>query len=361
MIRDRASRTEITIDEARASLRAVRDRGVRWLLDHIASDGTPVCADERNGYYRVPWTLAFVGQREAASEVMSWIEREALTRDGDLVPGAAREPWIEACATYPLSIIAQGAWALERYDTAAAAMDTLRSFQDPTSGGAYSERPEARKTGVQFLFPTAQLGLAALTTGHVDVADAAFQWFSALMAAQTELPDRLYAAWDAHGLVTAPAEDQVFMCITDFRRPRQAFFNPGIGAAFLSRYYMQSGEAAALDMARTLLSLSANGTEDQFNYWESMQICKFGWGSATALEVDPAGDHLGHILRMTQWYSDSQAADGTWVPSPFLVPNPTESYAMEKTAEHVLWVSMMLSSLSGGDRRGPVARNSLAP
>ncbi len=239
-------------------------------------------------------------------------------------------------------------------------MDTLRPFQDPTSGGAYSERPEARTTGLQFLFPTAQLGLAALTTGHLDFADRAFQWFSALMAAQTDLPDRLYTAWDAQGLVTSPAEDLEFMCITDFRRPRQAFFNPGIGAAFLSRYYMQSGEPRALQMARALLSLSANGTEDQFNYWESMQICKFGWGSATTLEVDPLGDHVGHVLRMTRWYSDSQAPNGTWVPSPFLVPHPTESNAMEKTAEHVLWVSMMLSSLSGGDRRGPVARNSLA-
>ncbi len=87
MIRDRATPNVITIDEARATLRTVRDRGVRWLLDHIASDGNPVCSEERNGYYRVPWTLAFVGQREAASEVMSWIEREAMTRDGDLAPG----------------------------------------------------------------------------------------------------------------------------------------------------------------------------------------------------------------------------------------------------------------------------------
>jgi hypothetical protein len=41
----------------------------------------------------------------------------------------------------------------------------------------------------------------------------------------------------------------------------------------------------------------------------------------------------------------------------FLVPNPTDSNAMEKTSEHVLWVSMMLASLAGGgDLRGHVGR-----
>jgi hypothetical protein len=343
-------------EAARATLRTVRDLGVRWLLDHIDSDGRPACSAERNGYYRLPWTLAFVGQREAASQVMSWIERQALTAEGDLRPGPAQEPWIEESATYPLSIIAQGAWALERYDTALATMTTLRSFQDQGSGGAYSERPEVRRSGRQFLFPTAQLGLAALTTGQVDMADRAFQWFTALYAAQTELPDRLFTAWAADGLAMPAPGGSSFMFVTDFRVPRQAFFNPGIGAAFLARYYMQSGDRAALDLARELLLLSANGTDDQFNFTESMQICKFGWGSATTLEVDPTGDHLGHVLRMTRWYADSQGTDGTWVPSPFLVPDPTDSNRMEKTAEHVLWVAMMLSSLSGGDQRGLVAR-----
>jgi hypothetical protein len=347
-----------TVDDAKQRLRDIRDLGVTWLLGHIGPKGEPPYADQRNGYYRVPWTLAYVGEREAAAEVLSWIERSALTTEGDLVEGPAREPWITQWASYPLAIIAQGAWALERYDTAQAVMATLRtSFQDSKTGGAYQERPEARATHKQFLFPTAQLGLAGIMTGQADIADGAFHWFQDLLKAQPSLPQKLYTSWGPGGLVTDLGPEDRWKGLTDFRQPRQAFYNPGIGAAFLSRYFMISGDTSARQMALDLLKLSANGTEDQFNYWESMQICKFGWGSAMALEIDPSKQHVNNVLRMTQWYSNSQAPNGTWVPSGFLEPNPTDSDAMEKTAEHVLWVSMMLSSLAGGMDRGPIARH----
>lgn len=348
-----ASDLELAIER----LREAQRRGIDWLLGAIGPDGAPP-PDDRNGWYRVPWTLAFVGEREVAARVMSWVEREALTPAGDLVPGAAQQPFVSAWATYPLSILAQGAWTLERYDTAARLMRTLRDYQAPDTGGAYMERPEARSTRRQCLFPTAQLGLAALMTGHRDVADGAYRWFRALLAAQPELPDRLYTAWEPAGLVTdVPEEDDdAFVVVTDFRRPRQAFYNPGIGAAFLARYFMATGEPTARELMRSLLALSAGGCEEQYDYRESSQICKFGWGSALALEVDPGGDHLRHVVRMAHWYADAQHPDGRWYPSSFRVPNPTLGDALVKTAEHVLWVAMMLTSLAGAQRRGPVAR-----
>ncbi|MET7993686.1 hypothetical protein ABZU76_22585 [Amycolatopsis sp. NPDC005232] len=229
---------EAELETAREGLREVRARGVRWLLDHVGDDGKPAAADLRNGYYRMPWTFALVGEHEVAAQVMSWIERNALTATGDLREGVPREAFTSRWATYPHSLLAQGAWALERYDTALALVDTMRkSFQDPETGGAFMERQEVR-TGRQFVFPTAQLGLAALASGQSDVAQAAFGWFDRLWAAQPELPHVLYASWGPNGLRTVADQEDEFISRVDFREPRQAFYNPGISAAFLSRYYM---------------------------------------------------------------------------------------------------------------------------
>lgn len=336
-------------------LRQVRDRGVGWLLAHIDESGKPAAADIRNGYYRLPWVLAVVGERETAAKVLSWVEQNALTAAGDLGQGVPREAFTNRWATYPHSLLAQGAWALERYDTALALLQTMRSsFQDHDTGGAFMERPEAR-TGRQFIFPTAQMGLAALATGQQDVAVGAFEWFDRLWAAQPELPGVLYTSWDQAGLRLNPCQDDLFISKVNFGEPRQAFYNPGIGAAFLSRYYMVTRHERAREIARGLLQLSACGTPDQYNHWESMQICKFGWGSAVTAEIDPNGPHREHVLRMAQWYIGSQRNDGSWVPSGFLVPDPNDSHAMEKTAEHTLWVTFMLGTLAAAANRGPLA------
>src|SRR5262249_25568023 len=104
--------TQQEIRTAQESLRKVRSRGVRWLLEHVGDDGKPAAADVRNGYYRMPWTFAVVGEREVAARVLSWIERNTLTPEGDLRAGVPREAFVHRWATYPHSLLAQGAWAL---------------------------------------------------------------------------------------------------------------------------------------------------------------------------------------------------------------------------------------------------------
>lgn len=339
------------IERARAQLHDARARGVAWLRAHVGRDGEPAGAREVNGYYRLPWTLAFLGERELAAAVLSWIEREALTPGGDLRP-AAREPFVTEWAAYPLALIAQGAWVLERYDTALAVMETLRAFQDPVTGGAYMERPEARRTGWQCIVPTAQLGFTALTTGQRDIADAAFRWLRALLRAQPELPRRLYAAWDAAGLVTAVDEDDAFVLVTDIDRPGQAFYNPSIAAAFLSRYALRTGEVEAAALARELVALAASACDEQYDHERYTEVCKLGWASAALLELDGDLRHLARIARMARWYADAQRLDGSWGPSPFRVPRPGVGDLMAKTAEHVLWVGVCLAAL-GDDRGAP--------
>ncbi|UPW08067.1 hypothetical protein M1C59_18695 [Gordonia terrae] len=326
-------------------LRRSRDRGVDWLLRRISDSGEPEHSDRHNGYYRLPWTLAYVGHREEAAAVLGWIENNALTENGDLRPGPPRDSWTRVAATYPGSVIAQGAWVLEHYGTATAVLDTLvASFRSDT-GGAYWERPENRTDGRQLLFPTAQLGMTALTMGRTDVSDPAIGWFRDLFRGQRRLPTQFFVGQRGGQVIDEVPDTDRYNLVVDFRLPRQAFHNPGIGAAFLARHSIASGNAESAEMARSLLALYDNSTPAMFDYAESTGICKLGLGASVMLELEPGPAALRDLVAMNAWYRDSQNADGSWAPRTFLRPDPQQWHVLEKTAEHVLWISMMITAL----------------
>ena len=129
--------------------------------------------------------------------------------------------------------------------------------------------------------------------GRGEVADAAYRWVYSLWQAQPELAEkRLYVDTDDVGIVTKVPNELAYALVTDLNKPRQAYFNPGIGAAFLARYYMKTGVQEALPIARGLLQLS-EGTEAQYDYPDTCQVGKFAWGASAMLEVEPLAKHLG--------------------------------------------------------------------
>jgi hypothetical protein len=339
------SNAQSEITTAAARLADSRQAGLAWMLSRIGDDGEPVGASENNSWYRLPWTLAIANRREEGIEVLSWIERHALTAQGDLRPGPAQIPWITEEASYPLANLAIGAWYLERFDVALAIMNTLRAYQDENSGGSFLERPERRSHGRQGFMCTAQLGLTALATGATDMADGAFRWMKNLYEAQPDLPSRLFVSWVNGGLMTQVPPDLAFRSVVVFDKPRQAYFNPGIGAMFLSRYFMQTRSADARRIARALLQLSEDGTEAQYDYPDTVHVGKFGWGAAALLDIEPAERHLRNVLRMSHWYAETQLEDGRWVPSGFICPQATDADALWKTAEHLLIISYVLAAL----------------
>ena len=99
-------------------------------------------------------------------------------------------------------------------------------------------------------------------------------------------------------------------------------------------------------MARDLLRLHEGATSEQYRFQESTGICKLGFGAAMMLDLAPDRDLVATLARMTTWYRESQSPEGSWAPRTFLRPDPQECHVIEKTAEHVLWVSMMLTSLA---------------
>lgn len=339
------------IESSRAENRLLhaREAGLEWLASRISLAGVPVGVDSENAWYRLPWALAGAGRPLEAGRVMTWIERDALTAEGDLVPGAAQTPWTEVNAPYPLGNIAIGAWHLERYDTANRIMENLERFQSPETGGAFVEHPSLRVSGRQDVLCTAQLGMAALMCGRRAMADGAFRWFAALLE-QNQTPDTYFISTDRNGrLVTEFAPEASFAHVVHLQQPRQAFFTPGISAAFLARYYAVTGEASARDLARRLLALTAGGTELQYDASDTVHVGKYAWGAATMLEIDPQPRYLEALIMMADWLSNCQEADGRWNPSHFLFPDPTEPDALWKTAEHVMIINFMLGALGAHD------------
>jgi hypothetical protein len=340
-----------------AEVEEARARAVSFITANIPADGRIEPPLAPNWYYRLPWTLATCGERRLASAVLTWMDGAVVGPDGHLTEDAG-QGYEEHFATYPLANIVMGASFLERYDIANRVIDRLgASFQDPETGGAYSEHPDHRRTGLQMLFPTAQLGMAALVSGRLEMARKAAGWFRMLWDAQPDLPESLYAGWDRSGLRTSWPADAVrgmpadFIYVTRLQEPRQTFYNPGIAAAFLGRYFMATGDQAALDLARRYLELSGASTERQYDFTESKQVCKFGWGAAVVYEASGDEAAKGWIERMARWFVDSQEEDGRWHNSPFLSPEPTLEGDLNVTIEFALHLSSILSALGAAAAR----------
>lgn len=325
-----------------------------WLLAQLDTlDDSAAAPGIAPGLYRVPHALALAGHRPDAARVLTWLQRHVLDESGDLRDGPMRTAFSQRWSSYPLAILAQAAWHLERFDIAEAIRRTLHDFQDPQTGGAYAQRPELRTHGRQDLFPTAQLGITGLTMRDDRLADGAYRWLRALYALQPDLPSRLYTGCDGARLLCEPddVDRDRFGLVTAFDEPRQAFYNPGIAAAFLARYSAQRADPAAHELADAYLALSEDGGPAQFDFAESVQICKFGWGAAALLDLSPQQRYLDHAERMARWFLECQQPDGHWQNSPFLMPDgPTVASDIEVTAEFIQHLMTISTALAGCQR-----------
>jgi len=319
-------------------------RAADWIVARVDDDGTPAGAAERNAWWRIPWALAVAGRRDAAAAVLAWAEEHALDADGDLRGGPVElEPG--ATPVYSLSALAIGAWLLGRYDLAHRIAGALRRYQDPETGGVWQLRDHG-DLGEQDLLKTAQLGIGAVLMNDREVADRVHRFIVEQWALQPG-GHVLYTARGSNGLITE-ADDPAdrFRRIVDFSAPKQAYFFPGIAAAFLADYVRLTGDPASLDVARAYLQLNVEGTGRQYDDPTSVQICKFGWGVANMLVADPDGGHRPHAERMAEWFLDRQLPDGAWEPSTFGRDAPGDLDKLWKTAEHLMELAMLTSALA---------------
>jgi hypothetical protein len=322
---------------------AARLRSVRWLSDRVDDTGRPAGAEVANSWWRAPWALVVAGAPDVAASMMGWIEREALTDTGDLREAPFGVP-APGSPVYHLSPIAIAATLLGRYDTARAVNEALGRYQDPFTGGAY-EYKDRTADDLQDNLKTSQLGISALAGGRRDQADGVFAWLKRNLQDQPDLPARFFTGRRNGELVTEFPDKEAFVRVVDLQAPRQAYFHPGISAAFLAGYAGQTGSVEALELGRQYLALSTGATEAQFTDTSSVQVCKFGWGAAAMHDADPTGGHLPWVKKMGAWFVDRQREDGAWAPSSFMVAEPDDLALYWKTAEHLMEMSYIELSL----------------
>ncbi|WP_037144296.1 hypothetical protein [Rhodococcoides fascians] len=330
-----------------ARVKQHRKAAVEWLTDRVDDDGRPDGSDTTNSWWRAPWALTIAGAPDVAAAMLGWAEREALQDDGDFREGPFRAGGIAGSPVYGLSPIAIAAWLLGRYDTAGAVARQMRRYQDPVTGGVLDDRfGEPGASRHQDNLKTSQFGFSALVMGDRESAEGVATWLRTTYDLQPELPSRYYPTRSGMELVTEYPEERALMHVVDMTAPRQLYYHPGIAAAFLGGWAQHTGDADVLELGRSYLAISTNGTDAQFDDQASVQICKYGWGAAAMAVADPQGGHLPEVLRMANWFCDRQRPDGSWAPSSWITPEPGSMDYYWKTAEHTMELAYLEQALT---------------
>ena len=338
--------------------RATCRKGTDWLLGFMNVDGSigPIDEPERIYYYRVPWAFALMGEISSADRALDWVSRHMFSVDGEVEGHSPRGLFDTLYGSYPLACLLIAAVMRQRFSLVIPGARCLATWQDPESGGFYNNRQDMTETGEQVLFPTAQGGMTLLQLGQIEAARKAGVWFRRLWELQPDIEHRLYAVFSrAKGLVTgADASESAgswssdlpeheFVYVTKKDEPWQAHFNGGIAAAFLTQLHTATGKAEWLDLARGYQEFSMTTNECQF---QSMQVCKSGWGSGMLYVATREARYQDWTVRMGDWFVEHQLEDGHWENTKHWTPIPTVSNNIEITAEFVMHLANIISYLS---------------
>jgi hypothetical protein len=323
-----------------------RDRALEWLVAHVESDGTPHDCEVRNGWMRLPWGLAVCGRSEIGAAVARWIEGYRLEPSGAFAPcPLTGQAYVDQFPHYWLGTFVIGAWLVGRQDLAIRSMRWLEAAQRP-SGGMAMLLPGENGEPVEDILSTSQVGLAALICGEHEIARKCADWVIGIARQNAAETATFYACMQGGELCTRPDPLVRWSSIIPFDQPRQAYYQPGMGAVFLANYARRYDCPESLNSARRLLAFNLKGSDAQFADLASVQACKFGWAVGEMHLVDPDGGWRPWVDRMTRWFIERQAPDGSWGPSRFADGEPSVADQMIKTAEHVMELTVLMKALA---------------
>ncbi len=337
--------TKQQLSDHLTAYRASQRKAVDFLLGNMHDDGSIADATRDACYYRVPWALAVTGEAAAAMRMLEWIRRNMLTAEGELAGQILpNNNWYRSVNTYTETCLAYGAQLLRQYDVAQKSMRFALRSQNAATGGAYMDREHKGPDGPQMLFLTAQLGMSALITGHMQEALAVGEWLKHVWQAQPELPRRLYTIWSEDGglATTVPPDANRRNYINERQETNEYHFNGGIAAACLSYLYMATGEQQWLDLARSYQQFSMQSTPRQF---ETRQVCKSSWGGSLLYIITGEQQYLDWTITMGDWFVREQTDDGHWFNTPHHVPHPTLNDNVQITAEFVVHLDHIIGAL----------------
>jgi hypothetical protein len=89
-------------------------------------------------------------------------------------------------------------------------------------------------------------------------------------------------------------------------------------------------------------------TERQF---ETKQVCKSAWGSGLISLASGDASYAPWLIKMGDWFTAGQEADGRWSNSAYLDPTPPLAHQIEATSEFVVHMDTLIAALSAIDAR----------
>lgn len=314
-----------------ARIRRARDRGCRWLLFRLQSDG-----GMRWAYHKVLNALEVCGENRAANRLCNWIVAHEMTPEGDFGknPSAKKEKYI-----YKNAWIVLGAQWLGRYEISQKGMDFILCFRDPASGGFYSSPIERDASSKQDLKVVGYCGLAALATGKMDIARDVGRWLRMLMQAQPCFPQKLYTVYSrAEGLHTTPDPHDVLRYVVLSDAPDdEYFFQIGIAGGFLARLYQATGESEWLALAIEYMRFAEIAIDSLFR---SVRAGKVGWAAALLFTLTGERKYNAMALRVAAMLIDTQARMGSWNAPEVSSPDA------DVTAEMVVWLDEIYQAVA---------------
>ena len=317
-----------------------RDAGVRYLLSHQRDDGA-VGDPESAGlgpYYKSIWAFAVGGEQGAGSRLATWVATNVQQPNGDFA-GPLRGTMHDNNWSYPNAWMIVGAHLLGRYDVSSRGMAHLLGLQDPQTGG-FRMQP-GRDDSIQDVLNASQSGNACLLTGNLDAALNVAAFLRMVWAAQPR-PDReqFFVFKPGTGLRTEFPEERQRLHSIRVDAPRQAYFNMGIAAAFLSRLAMETGDVSHAELARSYLEIGFHVLDEMY---ETAQVGKVGWGAALTYQVTGDDRYRQLAERVGDAMIAQQTDTGGWNNTGGFI---NDQVRIEVTAEFVVLLSEMLGGLA---------------
>ena len=121
---------------------------------------------------------------------------------------------------------------------------------------------------------------------------------------------------------------------------RQAYYAPGIAAAFLARLHMATGQPAYLELAESYIQFAMRCSGDQFM---RPQVGKVGWGASLLYQITKKYEYRDLAFRVGDYLLDNQFEEGYW-----LNTHPAVAYhnVLEVTAEFVVHMETISTALT---------------
>jgi len=316
---------------------------LQWCLSLQNKDGSIEMEDPCfDAIYKFPAAFVQMGKYVEAAKLLSWLENNILTSEGDFSFSDKKFifEWHISFYTYANSWVVIGAQRAGFFDMANKAIGYILKFQNPKTGAFQSGQKGVDNTGFCDTTITSQSGICCLYTGHLELAYKATDALCSIVE-QQDNGDIFYFTTDSAGKILKdfPEDKKLWYCLNR-KETGQCYWYLGICAAFLCLAYEVSKREVYLQKSKQVFDFLLRCSDDAF---ASLASGKCGYASALLYRNTGEKIYKDSALKLVDWLVEVQKTDGRWMMD-------TDDYPWyfiyDCTSEMVFWISEIVRLLS---------------